>query len=228
MMKKMNFRELISYIKYDKDPTQFDGILSIGIKWGDTFYSDIADLLGAGLPNFSWVDGEDITEYAKQIINRVVERYSYDWVITCFADLSEEYIEVEVYKFIDQFINILNNTYNKYAELLQYYTNAKGKLMDGIKKIEEGETSANAKNRFNDTPQNLDVNGETFDDIDHTTNLNLNNATGESTITTTDEKYELVERLDKVNRLYADLMLDWSNKFSRLFIPYVNGEKYER
>lgn len=239
-MKQLNLRNVISYIKNfsgTKNMFEYDGKLALSIQWANHFITDLEDLMNTATLPFEapWyeVEGGDnvLTEYAKEIINRVAERYSYEIVLHSFCDLTEEEIEDGVFKFMDSFLNILNNTYEKYSKLLNLYSTAD--VTKGVYNHEEvsysREDTGKGKSRFNDTPQNFDEDGETFDDIDHTTNLNLSESSfgveGGSETTKENGKYDVMEKLDNISKMYENVLLSWSREFGRLFIFSTNYKK---
>ena len=131
---------------------------------------------------------------------------------------------------IYSFLNVLDNTYNKYDKLLSLYEAKKNNLMDGMgfhEVNEYGRTdTGSGKSRFNDTPQNYDEDGATFDDEDHTTNMNISESSlgveGGSETTRDQSKMDVMEKLENIERLYQNVLLNWSREFGRLFVYSSN------
>ena len=97
-------------------------------------------------------------------------------------------------QFVVNFYNIMEQTYERYATLLNFYAAKKSQLLDKVESL----------TRFNDTPQDT---GE-FSDDEHTTH-----------ITSTKNDYDtLMARIDEVDRKYRNLLKDWSSEFECLFI----------
>lgn len=119
--------------------------------------------------------------------------------------------------FIDNFLSILANTYKKYSLIIDKFEAKKDDILKGITSTSSQTSSSNSKNRFNDTPQTKEVDGETFIDEDYTSNINLNDSSASSSITSESDRDLLIERLVKVERELDDIYLTWSNEFRRLF-----------
>ena len=114
-----------------------------------------------------------------------------------FNDWSAEE-KAEFYKksneFTEKLLSIMEFTYERYSSLLSIYRNEEADLMAKVESI----------TRFNDTPQNS---GE-FADDSHTTN-----------ITTSQNDYDTyMGRLREIQSYYANVLKDWSDEFSPLFI----------
>ena len=100
-------------------------------------------------------------------------------------------------KIIYKMYVIFQETYDRYKNLIAYYNDYIGQLMDKIK--------STSISRFNDTPQDS---GE-FSDDSHTTHL----TEGEQAT----DLNTPIERLDEIRRKLANLMKEWSNEFAGLF-----------
>ena len=120
----------------------------------------------------------------------------------------DSYREKPYFKFLVDMGNVFNFTKQKYSTLLNLYASEKENLLNKVQTLASGTT------RYNDTPQDT---GD-FSDDSHTTNISQ--TTGESS---TDVK-PLIERLADINRLYQQVLLDWTNEFERLFIEEGNIE----
>ena len=101
-----------------------------------------------------------------------------------------------------KFFSVYRGTYWKYNELIDYYTSAKTKLMDGIK------ASNSIKNRINDTP----FNGGDYTDDNHTSQFSKSE--GE----TTEERDSPIARLNEINVKLDNIYLQWTNEFGQLFM----------
>ena len=162
----------------------------------------------------------EISAEGQAILNKVIQRY-YDW--NCFEIVenpfisSNDIINEKSLKFFQRFLNIYNNTYDKYVALLKNLEAVENALVDGKRNAfhSETDTSGTGSNRFNDTPQDTGL----FDDDSHTTNINLSETSGESDTdgyNTNNDLYN-VEKLKLIQEKYVDVMLEWSNEFKRLF-----------
>lgn len=160
-------------------------------------------------------DAYILTEYGDEVMNRVWQRFFNSICFEC-VDNSEVVYEYGK-KFLTMFLNIYNNTYDKYVALLTNLDALRSKLINGKESEFESstETSGEGTNRFNDTPQNTGL----FDDDEFTSNITQSETSGTSGTTssnTTNDLYN-VEKLALLNDKYVNVMLKWTNEFSRLF-----------
>lgn len=109
-------------------------------------------------------------------------------------------------EFLNKIVSILTFTYDKYSSMLNFYATEKSKLMDKIQAVGSGIT------RFNDTPQDEG----TFDDDEHTTNLTQVSSTSSSDGDTK------IKRLNEIDKLFNNLLLEWCNEFDKLFVEEIN------
>lgn len=166
------------------------------------------------------LDSWSFSEEGKELLNKVIERF-YEWncfeIIECPFKDSDSDINKKTVEFFTRFLNIYNNTYDKYYTLLNNLNNLKNSLISGKQIVFESDTTASGSglNRFNDTPQE----SGTFEDDPHTTNLTettTSNTSGTDSTTTNNDLYN-IEKLELLNNKYVDVMTLWSNEFRRLF-----------
>lgn len=174
-----------------------------------------------------------INSFSFDLFNKVFSRYA-EWVAMEIPfDLwtneapDDEKIHKGLYKFVSRFINIYNNTYDKYQALYTAYQSLSSTLITSKKSTAKVETenSASGVNRFNDTPQN----DGTFDEDTHTTNINESETSGEGETNSTYNNNDLydVEKIQMLHDKYLDILLAWSNEFERMFSPLSYDEELE-
>ena len=117
-------------------------------------------------------------------------------------DCAGEHVSSDEYRdFWLNFLNIVNNTYDKYATILACFDGQKTRLLDKI------ESTSKVKTGFNDTPQSEG----TYTDATHrSTYQEVDN-------TTATEGTTPMERLNEIQNKLRDTMLEWTNEFRRLF-----------
>lgn len=103
----------------------------------------------------------------------------------------------ELSAFITRFINIIVNTYDKYAAILAAFNTAKSKLM--------GQVEATTETGYNDTPQSE---GDYTDDTHRSSYTKVTSKVDGATP---------IERLDEIQKKIRNIMLEWSNEFKPLF-----------
>lgn len=145
-----------------------------------------------------------IFELSQYITNRYLRHYCLhcEEELTAYSILRNKYVR----EFIAKVSNVISFTYDKYASLLDFYSTEKSNLMKAIKSTASGNT------RFNDTPQDSGL----FEDDEHTTNITQVHSTSE---TDGDTK---IRRLNEIDKLYNNLMLEWCDEFDKLFIEEIN------
>lgn len=130
-------------------------------------------------------------------------RFADNWVIYVdgrydpneFPPSEETAKKIQSWK--NKFHYLYETTKGRYEALLAAYKAAEGKLLDKL--------SASTVARFNDTPQNSGL----WDDDRHTTNI---------TQTTSETDGEpLIDRLNRIQSAYRNLMDEWCNAFAPLF-----------
>ena len=180
-----------------------------------------------------------------KLLKALIERYgdcytvSYDKIYD-FSDIltlptsSEKYLagHDQVYQaitFMNKVFNRIVLTYPKYNTLLSIYDTEASNLMDGINnsytdtRTETTSGSSSGNNRLNDTPQDTG----TFTDDTHTSSYSENESEASSSLsstfthTATDDVEILIDRLDKVQNKYQNLMKRWVDEFKDMFIMPV-------
>lgn len=175
----------------------------------------------------------------KALIDRYGDCYtvSYDKIYTfdiIISTSSEEYLagreqEYQAITYMNKIINRIQLTYPKYNTLLSIYDTEASNLMDGISnsytdtRTETTSGSSSGNNRLNDTPQDTG----TFTDDSHTSSYSENESEASSSLsstfthTATDDAEILIDRLDKVQNKYQNLMKRWVDEFKDMFIMPV-------
>ena len=100
-------------------------------------------------------------------------------------------------QFLDKMINILINTYDKYAAILDSFATAKAKLM--------GQVESSTETGYNDTPQSE---GDYTDSTHRTSYTKVKSLVDGATP---------IDRLDEIQKKIRNIMLEWSDEFKPLF-----------
>jgi len=181
------------------------------------FYQDFLNMIGANdsFANFSSWFGNKVKNYIdnafdakfKPVFNILVNRHLSDYVLyrdydfekTLEAGFAPDFTHDDYpNKWCRQFYQIYLSTYERYIALIDFYQAKKAQLLDKI--------GSETKAKFNDTPQN----GGDFDNDEHLSTI--------TTTTTEQDLVPLINRLDDISRLYKDVLSDWADEFSVLFI----------
>lgn len=151
------------------------------------------------------------------LLNKLIERYWDEYVFTSEEDLLDPLniltttdILYKTRRLLGKIIDIIQFTYNKYASILDSYDTAKTKLLDKMNKTISGSDTR----RDNDTPQD----GGDFADDTHTSFISQGQVDNEENWDDT----PIIERLDKIERLYQQTFRNWLNEFKDLFIDGGN------
>ena len=134
----------------------------------------------------------------------VYNRHSEDFLYSKFGSFSEDLslVEADFSKAVNNILNVLDNTIDKYIPLLKL---AKDNSADLLKPVSS--TSSGAV-KFNDTPQDS---GDVFAGDSHVSTHTTN------TQTTSVDVGTLMERLNSVFKDFPSVMLNWSNEFAICF-----------
>ena len=182
-----------------------------------TFTRALFSKYGLTFPSSSLIPTNYIDDDHLGIINRVIERYWDEYVFECSEKL-EDNLQIlsstEVLyltrRFLGKFMAVIENTYQKYVAILTAYNTTKNDLLNKLQRTSNGSDIR----RDNDTPQDT---GD-FSDDTHTSFISQ----GTTDVTESYDESPIIERLDKIQRLYQKTMLVWLNEFNDLFIEGGN------
>ena len=174
-------------------------------------------LCGVVMPTTDEIPEKYVDKENYDLLNLILERYWNEYVF----ESEEEYVTGEALSgypdilyqtrlFVSKLFNLIRFTYPKYSVLLKAYEDEANSLTAKLEKITDG----TATTRNNDTPQD----GGDFDDDEHTSFISQ----GKVDNTESWDNESMIERLDKVNRLFAKVKEDWLNEFKDLFIEGGN------
>lgn len=199
---------MLSYLSYGSFPKASNKVVTrtaFNVLCGVTFPDSTA------MPT-TYVDSKHtdllnllVERYWDEYVFESPEEYVYGASLTGYPDIQEK-----TRRLVAKLCNILQFTYPKYKALLDVYTNASLDLTAKLEKTSNG----SATTRNNDTPQDS---GD-FDDDSHTSFISQGTADN----TESWDNESLIERLDKINKLYLKTMGAWLNEFQVLFIEGGN------
>lgn len=136
-----------------------------------------------------------------QVYNRNAFNYLYEKQIGYF-DTAPTLDTDDFKKAMLNVVNILNLTLPKYIPLLiQFEKASENPITANVSEVQ-------AKNRFNDTPQN----GGDYNNDNHATTVTESSNTQKLEIGT------LMERLAETYKNFRSIILDWSNEFNKCFL----------
>lgn len=194
-----NADDIYSILEIDLSPYEADDL------------KDILEDSGFDLTNYPYnVNSALLKEFWQRVIARYYDEYYFRIKKECHLPAPDSTeVSNEFKKWLLRFLNFVAQTHDYYSTLLGEYATAKASLMADIKA-----TSKN-KVKFNDTPQNPNTAGvyEGDDYITHFTSTE-----GE----TSSPLMSKMMRLKEIQDHYKDLMEDWVNKASGLFIEEAN------
>lgn len=113
-------------------------------------------------------------------------------------------------EFISKVVMIIMQTYDRYSKLLAIYTSEKDKLLDGVK------IKTTGTGQFNDTPQNVQSVAQAFGDNSHISNITKSDQESTSDVETK------IRRIDEIDRMFRNIIRDWTNEFDGLFVESEN------
>ena len=178
---------------------------------------------GLTFPSSSLIPTNYIDDNHIGIINRVIETYWDEYVFECDEELtnnlqilSSTEILYLTRRFLGKFMAVIENTYQKYVAILTAYNTTKNDLLNKLQRISNG---ADVR-RDNDTPQDK---GD-FSDDEHTSFISQ----GTTDVTESYDDTSIIERLDKIQKLYQKTMLAWIREFKDLFTEGGNLHEIQR
>lgn len=139
------------------------------------------------------------------------------WALS-YARLKEHYLGItesdtlstaDATRFLLNIINVIIITYPRYSSLLKAYEDKKDTLLASIRSSTEGKT------RYNDTPQNVEVDDD-FENDKHVTNI-----TKASTSSETDGG-SAIARIKEIQDAFENQLLNWSNELDRVLLEESN------
>ena len=186
---------------------------------GDTtiFKRSMFTPYGVDFPSNVLIPNKYLDDTRLDLLNMIISRYWDEYVFISEENMEDgsnilSYPDI-LYKsriFLGRLINIIEFTYPKYSAILKAYEDEKTHLLDKMEKTISGSDTR----RDNDTPQN----GGTFDDDTHTSFISQ----GEVSNTESWDDTPVIERLDKISKLYLQTMKSWCDEFNGLFIEEGN------
>ena len=178
---------------------------------------------GLAFPSSSLIPTNYIDDNHLGIINRVIETYWDEYVFECEEELTNNLqilSSTEVLyltrRFLGKFMSVIENTWQKYTSILKAYETSKNDLLSKLQRISNG---ADVR-RDNDTPQDT---GDWADDT-HTSFISQ----GTTDVTESYDDTSIIERLDKIQRLFQKTMLSWIREFKDLFVEGGNIHEIQR
>ena len=174
-------------------------------------------LAGVVMPDTTELPEEYVDKKNYDLLNLIVERYWNEYVF----ESEEEYttgdslsgypdIQYKTRLFISKLFNLIRFTYPKYSVLLKAYDDEAANLTAKLERITDG----TATQRNNDTPQD----GGDFDDDNHTSFISQ----GKVDNTESWDSEPIIDRLDKISKLYHKVMEEWLDEFKDLFVEGGN------
>lgn len=155
---------------------------------------------------------KDRTCLLQMIFNRYWDEYVLEdeHEVNPVTNFSPASLLYKIKRFCGKLWDLVRMTYPKYSVLLKAYSDEAANLTAKLEKILDG----SATTRNNDTPQD----GGDFADDSYTSYITQ----GKVDNTESWDNESMIERLDKINRLYHKVMEEWLNEFKDLFVEGGN------
>lgn len=223
---------LFKIINFTNDPNVIDIPITlypniIGVYEGDLYLKDyVANLLDY----ISW-------EYKDYVMVSIKKDDYVNSKSSVPTDFGTKYYSYNLWCLLkDKLLDILlymNNTYERYSTLLGFYASKKADLMNALSSsysdVGAQTTKGTNENKSNDTPQ------EPYDDDYSDSNYSTSTSKGSSEATTrtnlthtsTDERENLMTRLNEIERKYSNVMANWVAEFGKFFTSPLNIMDYE-
>ena len=204
---------------------------------------------GVESPSTSVIPTKYIDNDSLGLLNMILNRYWDEYVFESEEEmenplniLSYPNILYKTRRFIQKLWDIIIMTYPKYSTILDSYDSQKTHLLDKLQKTIDGEINNSGyqthevsntttdTRRDNDTPQD----SGSYDDDSHTSFISEGSGSSsglttrrdglkmENDVTESWDTEPIIERLDKIQRLYQKTMQNWLDEFRGLFIEGGN------
>lgn len=169
-----------------------------------SFYSIFTTYLSVVADESYWTTGN-----GKKLFDTIFGLHHGDVVIVSRYEITDDEMTSAAKEFVFDFYGIFRATRPYYDKILEIYESKKNDLLKGIERESWNGT------RFNDTPQNFDL--ETFDDDGHATNTNTGHA-----VETVDD-VSVIDKIRTISESYQNVVNAWAKEFSKLF---TNANNY--
>lgn len=195
-------------ILLEKDFVNWDKVSLLNTT--DSFY-DFLTTLYPELCTTTMVDDAEV-ECVKQPIYDIVmllqKRYFNHYIFETHREDSDEAIE-KSWEWLKKLFNTIEYTYKKYSKIIELYTDNYNTLMKQL------ENTTESGSRFNDTPQQKEVN-LSFESNEYTTSLTKLKSVSRSDSDTP------INKIEEIIRNYRNILLIWLDEFDGLFVKEGN------
>ena len=248
----LSFREVLSALYGGRNNITLNRFTGGKYKSSNVLSKNMEDILGAAyeydfsyqaeeglstLPFVVWNSDEaqyEFTENFNNIVTYLFRQYGDSYCVNV-PSLDDSDVWTFCVLFLDSFMDILFQTYDKYDVLFKSYNAQKAKLLDGVKFSSKdislqngsnsGSNSYSGYNKYKDTPQGS-VSLEDLGD-DYNTNVSINenqgsnsgsfSSNGTLTRSSEDQRETPIDRLRELEEKYSKLYENWGNEFLPLF-----------
>ena len=182
-------------------------------KANDTIFTrSIFTSYGVNFPANTLIPNKYLDETRLDLLNGIIERYWDEYVFISDENMEDPLqimsfpeILYKTRRFLGKLVDIISYTYPKYSAILSSYDTKKTHLLDQMNKNVSGSDTR----RDNDTPQD----GGDFSDDNHTSFISQ----GEVSNNESWDDTPVIERLDKISKLYELTKKKWLDEFEGLF-----------
>lgn len=172
-------------------------------------FTDQTEKALQNIPFLEW-DSDNSTWQFKEVFSNFVNYLFKEYGLSYCAVSKDESVSSLVNSsitFLDDFMNKVFETYEKYEQMFTYYNTLKGNLLKGVKSTSENKNFS----KFKDTPQGA-VDLDTLGD-DYNTNVTVFKSKADFE----DDKDTPVARLNEIELKLSNLYGQWAYNFKVLF-----------
>lgn len=196
-------------------------------------FSNQTDAGLEGLPFVEWDTDNSVWKF-KSLFNDFVDflfqEFGDSYCSRVPSETDADYITYSTL-FMDNFLNLILCTYDRYNALNDAYNVEKSQLLRGVKgtytgnsnSTNTGSSSNSGFSKQKDTPQNAVTMSTLGDNYNSSVNVNSGESSTSNQLYAQDSRVAIEERDTPIQRLkeiddkYKDLLRDWSNEFVVLF-----------
>lgn len=176
--------------------------------WAGEWFSELLSDLYPFAIEYDEDDNMFIKQPIYDIFKLIEKRYSQHYVFKTRHEDADE-AQAEAYKWTKKLFNVIEYTYKKYSKIIELYNDNYSTLMKQL------ENTTESGSRFNDTPQQKEVN-LSFESNEYTTSLTKLKSVSRSDSDTP------INKIEEIIRNYRNILLIWLDEFDGLFVKEGN------
>lgn len=210
MILKMCNNEIISYwYNLEEIENLFNSTINLNVENPNLAFEDLGKKIGLTLENSVY---QDLKENFKDVWMNLENMFGNYYVLKSNKEILKIEDDEENKKLLRSWWRQIYQIYiyskDKYLTIINLYKENKDKLMNDL------ETIRDFNSKYNDTPQAS--NDGSIENDNYLSSLTRNHEVSKSDVR------PVINKIDDINKIYRNLVRDWSELFVGMFIPEEN------